>query len=941
MSPNIRIFLTASLPASQRKWHWLVGVLLALLLANTVFMLARRYGFGCALDAVDACRVSAFYQAAVLLHSLLGVLLVGAVAGFVVLHVTRNLKTARRRLRMPLTGAAMLIVLGVLLWSGIHFLFNAKTTDMAWLYYTHMGVAAGIVLLYFGHRALARPGRTRAVIGGGVVAVLGLAAVLIAVEAVVAPGNEPALAAAGEPAGGDDGYVPPTRVDPRHPFFPSPVRLASGNSQTSSLQLLGGLPAGEDRIRAEVAGQGFATSVPIGAEGCVRCHADTTAQWAQSAHRFSSFNNPFYVASIEHLRSSQKAPNGFVDAHLIAYGLPAEASGRVKSRWCAACHDPLLLLTGRMTDAVDRGSVEAQAGLTCLSCHVIADIPNHTGNGNYVWNDRFEDSYIFADADGGVRRWLHDTYLKANPERHVADLMRPFYRTSEYCATCHKVSLDRPVNDYRWVRGQNEYDAWHNSGVAHNAARTFYLPGAVRQCRDCHMPLVDAPLGDLAASGGKVRDHRFAAANTALPWLRGDTHMVEATEQVLRGNALRLFIGGLSVGHGVVPLADAEPVPIDPQAERIELHVVVRNLNVGHTFPGGTNDSNQAWIEVTTDGDYAAGTLGDDGRVAENTRIYNAVFVDREGRRIDMRNAQDLVAPVYVAVIPPGTADLSRYGIALSELGDLDAGATVRVRLLWRKFNRTYTEFSYRSNPDGFAAFDAVPELPVTEIAAVTLTIRRDGDRLLAQAAQPADAGAAALMHDYAIGFLRQDDLKSAGQVAAAVLDLEPDCVNCRRTLARVQLREGQFDAARDTLTRAEELAPGDPQNAWLWARLLLQEGRYAAAGQAVERVLSAFPGDREALKLKARVAYLDGRFQDSVAAVEQALAIDPEDATAHYYAMLAWRALGNREQERIAEAAYRHYKPDETAQQATLAFRRTQGEVNLAAQQIKVFPLQ
>jgi hypothetical protein len=54
--PKLETFLSASLPDGQRKWHWLVVAVLALLLANTLFMLARRYGFGCSLDAVQACR---------------------------------------------------------------------------------------------------------------------------------------------------------------------------------------------------------------------------------------------------------------------------------------------------------------------------------------------------------------------------------------------------------------------------------------------------------------------------------------------------------------------------------------------------------------------------------------------------------------------------------------------------------------------------------------------------------------------------------------------------------------------------------------------------------------------------------------------------------------------------------------------------------------------
>jgi hypothetical protein len=132
---------------------------------------------------------------------------------------------------------------------------------------------------------------------------------------------------------------------------------------------------------------------------------------------------------------------------------------------------------------------EAQAGLTCLSCHAIDKIHNLTGNGNYNIADEQEDPYLFANsAEGSLGAFLHDAALKAKPDVHKQQMMKPFFRESEYCMTCHKVSLSEPVNNYRWIRGQDEYDNWHDSGIALNASRTFYLPGFKRECQDCHMP---------------------------------------------------------------------------------------------------------------------------------------------------------------------------------------------------------------------------------------------------------------------------------------------------------------------------------------------------------------------------------------------------------------------------------------------------------------------
>ena len=292
---------------------------------------------------------------------------------------------------------------------------------------------------------------------------------------------------------------------------------------------------------------------------------------------------------------------------------------------------------------------------------------------------------------------------------------------------------------------------------------------------------------------------------------------------------MRLFAAGAAGAEadGIVALTDGQPHEIKPVYGRIELHAVVRNLGVGHTFPSGTNDSNESWIEVTATGaggTYRAGALDADGHVIANTRIFNAVQVNRDGQRIDKRNAHEMVAVVYAAVIPPSASDLSRYSIPLLELGDLSQGATIKVRLLWRKFNRTYTEFAFKANRPGFAKFSETPELPISEIGAVALTVKQDGERVLIQASQPEGVEPAALLHDYAIGFLQQQDYKSAKQAIAKTLTLDPKCVNCMRTQARIQIEEDQFGEARKTLTEAEKIAPADPQNAWLWAQVLMEE---------------------------------------------------------------------------------------------------------------------
>jgi hypothetical protein len=66
-----------------------------------------------------------------------------------------------------------------------------------------------------------------------------------------------------------------------------------------------------------------------------------------------------------------------------------------------------------------------------------------------------------------------------------------------------------------------------------------------KNCQDCHMPLEDAPQGDVVAKGGKVRSHRFLAVNTALPALRGDTDTIKRIETFLQDKKLRVDVFAL------------------------------------------------------------------------------------------------------------------------------------------------------------------------------------------------------------------------------------------------------------------------------------------------------------------------------------------------------------------------------------------------------------
>ncbi len=69
---------------------------------------------------------------------------------------------------------------------------------------------------------------------------------------------------------------------------------------------------------SETFDQGLLTGRKLAAnEYCQECHPDSFHQWERSAHRFSSFNNPFYRKSVELM-----ADRGRPRAHEVVLGVP-------------------------------------------------------------------------------------------------------------------------------------------------------------------------------------------------------------------------------------------------------------------------------------------------------------------------------------------------------------------------------------------------------------------------------------------------------------------------------------------------------------------------------------------------------------------------------------------------------------------------------------------
>jgi tetratricopeptide (TPR) repeat protein len=654
--------------------------------------MSKRLALGFLLLVINSAYLAAradatlFYFANVALHVVLGIALALAAAP--------SLRAAWRESGGLLRTGIVLLVAGTL--SGAALLFTGATRPYRWLLYTHIALAAVGALVLLAH--LAGAARRLAPESGRSPALAAVAAAWLAVVAgsagvawdryeaprryrIANPASAP-LTMEGEGAG------------PQSPFFPSSAETNVG----------GIIPANF-----------FLTS-----KTCGRCHPDIFEQWNSSAHHFSSFNNQWYRRSIEYMQ---------------------DVVGTKPSKWCAGCHDHAVFFNGRFDQPIKEqiDTPEAQAGLACTSCHSIVHVKSSMGQGDFTIE--YPPLHDLAVSEQPLLAWTHDYLLKLDPRPHRETFLKPFHRqqTAEFCSSCHKVHLDVPVNSYRWFRGFNDYDAWQASGMSGEGARSFYYPPKPQKCADCHMPLV--PSDDPAAKDGKVRSHRFPAANTALPFVNQDHEQLKVTQAFLRDQVVSVDVFGLVRGAaGEAPkagrttgseprtastfaqgeeagsLGGAAPAVLAPpqevlapfgkvdaavrRGESVRVEVVVRTRKIGHFFPGGTVDAFDVWVELEAVDDtgrtlWHSGRVEDGGKgpVEPGAHFYRSLQLDEHGNPISRRNAWMARSVAYVRLIPPGAADTVHYRLQIPP----DAGDTIRLKakVNYRKFAWWNTQWAF------------------------------------------------------------------------------------------------------------------------------------------------------------------------------------------------------------------------------------------------------
>ena len=692
---------------------------------------------------------------------------------------------------------------------------------------------------------------------------------------------------------------------------------------------------------------------------CAECHQDSHQSWSQSVHRFSSFNNPPYLFSVRETRRVAQERDGNLQA----------------ARFCAGCHDPVVFFTGKFDDPEfdDENDPAGQAGITCTSCHSITHVNSPRGNADYTIEE--PEHYPFAFSDSEALTWINHQLVKAKPALHKKTFLKPLHQTPEFCGTCHKVHLPEELNGYKWLRGQNHYDTFLLSGVSGHGVSSFYYPPVAEEgCNRCHMPLetseqfgaqVRDDSGEL-----KIHDHQFPSANTAIPAILGMPPEVNEAHRAFNEGVMRLDIFGLREGGTIDGPQNA---PLRPQVPTLRpgatylLDVVIRTVKMGHVFTQGTSDSNEVWLDLTlVDGDGRvlgrSGGLGPENRVDPWSHFVNSYVLDREGQRIDRRNAQDIFVPLYSHQIPPGAADTVHYRFTVPP--GAKGPVTVEARLQYRKFDTIYMGHIYGEG--------TVNVLPI-------LTLARDQVRLpVAGGVETVENPPSPIpewqrWNDYGIGLLRKGgkskgELRQAEAAFSRVEELgRPDGP---LNLARVYLAQGTVrDRAIEALGRASAFDPPAPSwsVAWFTGLVNKQNGfldeaiadfrsilevdteetrrrgfdfslDYRLLNELGQTLFERAKQERGAARQEARRALLE----ESRGLFERTLEIDPENVSAHFNLNLILRQLDLPDEAAGYLELYNKYRPDDNARDRAISIARAENPAaDHAAEAIVIYDLQ
>jgi hypothetical protein len=614
-----------------------------------------------------------------LVHTMQGLCLTVLLAVYLYLHFRRTL--AMRRPGVALVGIIAAAGSLAIVASGMHITFFGQTEAHRGIYWTHVIAGGGALLLLIAHVALHRltyPMR-RPEPQPPLLSVSSLTARWTMRQAGIAAGI--IMLGSGAYALMPSPYVDEAAIKPYdlsrygpNPFEPSKNKTASG---------------------------GFYDPRRIGrSEDCGVCHTEIYKEWRASIH--------------------SKA--GADLAYQTNINLLATKKGIEATRYCEGCHAPVAIMSGQLSKG---GRLDTyghmKEGVGCLSCHAIDTVNDTAGVASYTL--RPPSLYLFAGYQNSPARTVHNYLVRLNPTLHRHEMARAPLRQPELCAACHAQFMEKVMNDWGWVKMQDDYTAWLNGPFSGQSKHTF-ARGDVTRCQDCHFPMVRAA-DPSADTHGLVRSHRSPGANTAIPYIDNDLEHVRIITEFLQSNKVTVSIDKPTRQSAVRNDRYIQPditnltesLSYYYLGEDATINIVVSNIGVGHDFPGGTSDINEAWVHfVATDAQgqliYESGAVQPNGDVDPAAYFYRSMPVDKSGALVWRHDLFRMVGDSFKKVVEPGSSDVVTYNVKVPAWAKSPMNLFAVV--CYRKLNNHYAKWALK---------DENIVLPIVDVASDSLKV--------------------------------------------------------------------------------------------------------------------------------------------------------------------------------------------------------------------------
>lgn len=638
------------------------------------------------------------------------------------------------------------------------------------------------------------------------------------------------------------------------------------------------------------------------AQYCGHCHQESHAQWRQSAH--SNANRvPYYLKNVN---------------------LLAAEKGIAFTRHCEGCHDPIALVSGALTDAAPRKRPYDQDGVTCSVCHSIQKVDTR-GTGSYVMGV----PAVMVDETGQpITRPVTDGEILAHLDRHSAAVMRPLYKTPEFCSSCHKAALPKMLNDYKWQRAMSPYDEWQASSFSKESPLPFYKKDVVSKCQTCHMP--SEPLGQLAdygAKDGKLASHRWVGANTVIPQIYHYDEQAARVVAFLQKEVLNVDMFALEAdapaGTDAKLIAPLGQVLFSLQAgQRVTVSVVIQNKGAAHSLVPEQRDMYEAFVDFTVK-DSAGKVISESGAIQPNHELDPAAhsftnrLINNKGTINNLHQVWNNRVVAYNNSIQSGRSQLVRYGFTMPKSG---GPVTVTATVRYRRFDQEFMDFGM-DEPQGKHYSQ-----PITDMVSTSRTFVAGNNA--ATKPLPFENPEWMRWNNYGIGLL--DAQQYAASVAAfeRVAALRPDYADVFTNIGITYISWEKYDEALPYLGKSLGIAKDNARALYYLALVQRNEGQVDEAIDNLQKVAAQFPRSRDAHRELGFSFYQQHKYDLARAEYEKVQSIDPDDLAAHYNLAILYRRLGLKDKASVEAAYFADQKDDPTASTYALEYLRKHHDI-------------